>query len=278
LSSFHGTGTEDFKRRDAASYNDHAAAYGRYIEQLAGPLADNLCRLAELRPGDRVLDIGCGTGVATRKASTLTGHALGVDLSQGMLDEAERVGGAEYRRMDAEALDLESGSYDAVVSLCAVAHFPNLERALQEMLRVLKPGGRLVLASGERRPTFRGILRRSPGYFVAPSAIMGVVSRLPEVEALTEWGRDSPMQQLRRLLPGAATDRCEHAVVFDSSEEFWDAQAAIVTDARKRLAVAPPEAVAESRAEFLRRARSKRLVYPYQAAFLSVRPSSIAAS
>ena len=45
---------------------------------------------------------------------------------------------------------------------------------------------------------------------------------------------------------------------------------------RKRLAVAPPETVAELRAEFLRRARSKRLVYPYQAAFLSVRPSSIA--
>ena len=60
-------------------------------------------------------------------------------------------------------------------------------------------------------------------------------------------------------------------VVFRSPEEFWEAQAAIVTEARKRLLAASPEEAAAARGEFLRRARGKRLVYPYQARFIRAR-------
>lgn len=126
---------------------------------LAGVQAD-LLALAAPQPGEQVLDVACGTGVFTLSLATavgLSGSALGVDLSAAMVASAETraqaagISQARFARMDAEALSLPASSFDLVVCALGLMYVPNTDAALREMCRVLRPGGRAVLAVwGER--------------------------------------------------------------------------------------------------------------------------------
>lgn len=97
----------------------------------------------------QVLDIGCGTGqLATRLQEDLPGvRVVGCDFSAGMLARAAaRSGRVRWVRGDAGRLPFDDGSFDAVVSTEAFHWFPNQPAALREFHRVLRPGGRLLLA------------------------------------------------------------------------------------------------------------------------------------
>lgn len=296
-----------FKVRDAASYDDAAERYGNYIELLAAPLAVEACRLAGVTPGDRVLDLGCGTGIAARKAAKLVGAAgsvVGIDLSDGMLDVARRrsedvpwQGVLRFERMDAEALAFDDGSFDSVVSLCAVTHFPRVDRALHEMRRVLRPGGTLVVSIGAGRPgtplgLARHIARRVGSRLAsrlrpelrAPAFLLALALEqlaAPEEPTLTTWAEArSPLAHLRNEVRAAGFERIDESWVgrdtpFDSIAEFWGAQTAIITEVRKRLAVADAAAIDRLRRRFDAEAgrvlaRGGKLVYPYGASFLRV--------
>lgn len=102
----------------------------------------------------RVLDVATGTGdfalLSARKLQPE--HLLGVDISEGMLAvgrqkvrEAGMESVIEFRKDDCMALNLPDASYDAVTVAYGVRNFEDLERGLREMLRVLRPGGRLVI-------------------------------------------------------------------------------------------------------------------------------------
>ncbi|MGY1650558.1 class I SAM-dependent methyltransferase [Geodermatophilus sp. SYSU D01119] len=106
---------------------------------------------AELRPGDRVLDVGCGTGATTRAAARITGSALGVDLSAAMLEVARRraaeegVDGARFEQADAQVAAFPPASFDVAVSRTGAMFFADPVAALANVGRALVPGGRLVL-------------------------------------------------------------------------------------------------------------------------------------
>jgi ubiquinone/menaquinone biosynthesis C-methylase UbiE len=107
--------------------------------------------VAALRPfaPRRVLDVGCGTGLlATRLRAELPAAAIaGCDFSGGMLQRArERDAAVGWIRGDAQRLPLRDSSVDAIVSTEAFHWFPDKERALAEIFRVLVPGGRLLVA------------------------------------------------------------------------------------------------------------------------------------
>jgi ubiquinone/menaquinone biosynthesis C-methylase UbiE len=294
------------KNRDAASYNAHAESYDKYIRRLAGPLADHICQLAQLKPADRVLDIGTGTGIAARRAARTVGPdgtVLGIDLSEGMIEHARRSVAncdgkpPEFRVMDAEALDLPDATFDVVLSLCAVRHLPEIARALAEMRRILRPGGRLVVSYGHSRPItparlalhiakrlLGNILSPVRPQLIAPVYLTYLTKRmLPEpTQAIdTGWGRHDPQGGLVRLVREAGFEGVEqawrgHDVLFDSADEFWEAQTSIVTEVRKRLIEAPGEAVAKLREDFCRKAeavlrRGGKLIYPYGAFYVSAR-------
>ena len=115
---------------------------------------------ASLMPGARVLDVACGTGLVTFAAAQAvgpTGQILGVDLSGRMIEAARRraeerkTSNTTFARMDAESLDLPDAGFDVVLCSLGLMYMPDPERAVREMVRVLRPGGRLVLAVwGER--------------------------------------------------------------------------------------------------------------------------------
>ncbi|MBR6898962.1 MAG: bifunctional demethylmenaquinone methyltransferase/2-methoxy-6-polyprenyl-1,4-benzoquinol methylase UbiE [Bacteroidales bacterium] len=98
----------------------------------------------------KVLDVACGTGdmvvelLRTRHAASL--QVTGVDLSEEMLAIAKRKAPqAEYRLADAEHLPFGDASFDAVTCAFGVRNFVHLEQGLKEMVRVLKPGGRMAI-------------------------------------------------------------------------------------------------------------------------------------
>lgn len=112
--------------------------------------APRVAAAAEIRTGQRVLDVACGTGVLTREAALRVGPSgavTGLDLSPRMLAIAVRLSPTlTWQEGNAEALPFAAESFDAVVSQFGLMFVPNPALALREMMRVLKPGGRLAVA------------------------------------------------------------------------------------------------------------------------------------
>ena len=131
---------------------------------------------AELRPGERLVDIGCGTGKLAVAAAAMLGdkhggrsHVLGIDATPGMIDLAiERAHdagvAAEFQVGIAEALPLPDGGADAITSSYFFHHLPSEVKpeALREMWRVLAPGGRLVITDYARARGLYGLIASFP--------------------------------------------------------------------------------------------------------------------
>ena len=137
--------------------------YERYFVPVIGaPLAEDLVDQAALRPGERVLDVACGTGVVSRLAARRvgpTGTVVGIDLNPGMLAVARSVVPAgvaiEWHESNVERLPLPDESFDVVLCSLGFQFVQDRLAALREIRRVLAPGGRLVLnAPGPAPRTF----------------------------------------------------------------------------------------------------------------------------
>jgi SAM-dependent methyltransferase len=105
-----------------------------------------------LRPDDRFLDVGCGTGAAVRAAAAVALRAVGVDIAPRMIARAEElaadVQNAEFVVGDSEDLPFSDGEFTAALCTASLHHYPNPRKAVAEMARVLVTGGRLALADG----------------------------------------------------------------------------------------------------------------------------------
>lgn len=103
------------------------------------------------KPGERLLDVACGTGAVAERAAAIGADVVGVDIAPALIEQArqraaERGLGIEYLVGDAEALGLDSQSFDLVASTCGVMFAPDHEAVARELARVTKPGGRIALA------------------------------------------------------------------------------------------------------------------------------------
>jgi ubiquinone/menaquinone biosynthesis C-methylase UbiE len=136
--------------------------------ELQGPATEMMLDLAEVRTGKRVLDVAAGTGDQTLTAAQRvgpTGYVLATDISGSMLKlaaEAAREAGltnVETRVMDAENIDLDADSFDAVICQLGLFLFSNPANVLRGMRRVVRPGGKvaaLVFSTAEKNP-YQGI-------------------------------------------------------------------------------------------------------------------------
>ncbi len=137
-SDYNGTGPENYEKF--------------FVPAIGGPLANDLIALACLQPGERILDVACGTGVVTRLAANEVGQqgtAAGLDVNPDMLSVARAVTPNEFAidwyESSAEAIPLPDASFDVVLCQMGLQFIPNKRKALEEIRRIVRPGGRVVL-------------------------------------------------------------------------------------------------------------------------------------
>jgi len=115
---------------------------------------------ADIQPGERVLDVACGTGLVTFRAAELAGpngEVTGTDLSDNMVGNAARIAteknitNVTFSQMDAEALSLPDSYFDVALDAFGTMYYPDPVQSFREKLRVLKPGGRISVAVWGKR-------------------------------------------------------------------------------------------------------------------------------
>jgi ubiquinone/menaquinone biosynthesis C-methylase UbiE len=123
-----------------------------FVPSIGAPLANDLLRLAALRPGERVLDVACGTGVVARLASQQVGDSgtvTGLDVHPGMLAVARSAAAPgmpiDWHEASAEAMPFPDASFDVGLCQMGLQFMSDKHAALREMRRVLVRGGRLIL-------------------------------------------------------------------------------------------------------------------------------------
>jgi ubiquinone/menaquinone biosynthesis C-methylase UbiE len=143
------------RRVQRYGWDKASAEYERYWRQQLEPAHARVLAMAAIQPGERVLDVACGTGLVTFPAARLagaTGRVVGTDLSQEMLNRATEdarghgLAHVTFARMDAEALEVEPGSFDVALCSLGLMYLPDPVKALAEMRRALGPRGRAVAA------------------------------------------------------------------------------------------------------------------------------------
>jgi len=154
-------------------------------------VGESLCEAVDLRAGEKVIDVAAGNGNASLAAARRFAHVTSTDYVAELLDQGLRRADADglsmtARLADAEDLSFEDGAFDVALSTFGVMFAPNPPRAADEMLRVVRPGGRIGLASWTP-DGFVGQLLRVVGRFVPPPA---------GITPPTAWGTETRIVEL----------------------------------------------------------------------------------
>jgi ubiquinone/menaquinone biosynthesis C-methylase UbiE len=205
-----------------------ADGYDRYVAPQEVGLASEALRLVGLEPGQRFLDVAAGTGGLSLPAARLGAQVLATDWSPGMIERFEArvreegLSNAAGRVMDCHALDLPDDHFDVTGSQFGVMLVPEQPRALREMVRVTRPGGRvLVIAYGS--PAELEFLQIFIG---ALTAVAPGFPGLPDDPPPLEFQVSDPDVLRRRLteagLKDVRVERMAERPAFASGQEMWD--------------------------------------------------------
>jgi len=145
-----------YKASTREQWQGAAEAWFRWsptLQEWLGGATETMLDMAGVSAGQRVLDVAAGAGeqsIVTARRVGPAGHVLATDISPKILEFAARMavqaglGNIATQVMDGENLDVPDAAFDAVISRVGLIYFPDQQRALKEMLRVLKPGGRVA--------------------------------------------------------------------------------------------------------------------------------------
>ncbi len=211
-----------------------------------GPATERMLDLADIRTGNRVLDVAAGTGDQTLLAAQRVGpngYVLATDISTNMLNAAadaiRRAGltNVETRVMDGENLELGAESFDAVICRIGLQNFPDPPKALRGMRRVVKPGGKvaaLVYSTAEKNPFVgvpatvahcRGMPMRNMFDLSGPGVLENAFrdGGFPEVtvQTVSTQRRFPPSTEIIRRLEGSESGRYIAQLPDAEREEAW---------------------------------------------------------
>ena len=127
-----------------AMFQAPAEVYDRFVGRYSSGLARGMCTAAEIRPGQRALDVGCGSGALLLVLASIVGeeNAVGVDPSEPFLEAARaKVPGAQVVVGSAEALPFADAEFDAALAQLAINFLDDPKAGVAEMARVTRPGG-----------------------------------------------------------------------------------------------------------------------------------------
>lgn len=246
--SFDPTAYKSAQRKD---WTDAAAGWRRWWPKLeigVGPVAERLVELAEVKPGDRVLDIATGIGepaVTAARRVGADGRVVATDIAPGMLEigreRAAELGLAniEFREADAEELDLPEEEFDAALSRFGLMFLPDLGEALRRIRRSLVSGGRFAAAvwsSPERSPVVSAAFIVVARELELPPPGPGVPGpfSLADRERLEASFREQGFTDVRGEV-------MEIAAPFESVGEYVDYMRAIAAPIKNMLAEQMPE-------------------------------------
>jgi ubiquinone/menaquinone biosynthesis C-methylase UbiE len=181
--------------------------YERYFVPAIGmPLATELTELAELRSGERVLDIACGTGVVAKLAAERvapTGTVAGTDINPGMLSVARSTTpprtAIDWYEASADSLPSDDSSFDVALCQLGLQFFPDRPAALREMWRVLAPGGRVAVSVPGPTPRIFQIMEEALAHHLNAdvAAFVHVVFSLHDAREMTEFMTDAGFRDVQ---------------------------------------------------------------------------------
>jgi SAM-dependent methyltransferase len=220
-------------RRVAGSVADawSGASYERIAETFA-PIHDRIVEVLAIAPGDRVLDLACGTGGAALRAARAGADVAGIDISADQLAKARRAAAAEGLEIqldhgDCQQLPYADASFDAVVSAFGAVFAADHARTADELARVCRPGGRLALTAWPNDEWSEVGARAGRTYAEGPDA--------------REWARE---EHVRALLGDAfelELEAGEWRIEAGSGEELWELASTSMPPLRAWLAEQTPD-------------------------------------
>lgn len=229
-------------------WNRMSDVYVREIDRRFAPVVEHVLARAALGAGERVLDLGTGTGAVAARAAQLVGPegvVVGVDISDDMLRAARQRVAAQgltrvtFREGRAEALPAENGSFDVVLASLSLMYVIDRAAAARELARVLRPQGRFIAAVWAEPDACDIVLfQQIAGRFGGPPPVPGVGPG-----ALAD-----PAPFLHQLAAADIQARVEREILefdFESFGAAWDTLASVTT------AQLPPERQQEARAAVL---------------------------
>ena len=143
------------RRIQRYGWDKAAIYYENSWQQQLKPAQEKLLEMANLQPGERLIDIACGTGLVSFPAAEKvrpTGFVLATDISDEMVKICaqtaieKKISNIQFKRMDAEELDVQDEQYNVALCALGLMYVPDPIKALKEMYRVIRPGGRAVAA------------------------------------------------------------------------------------------------------------------------------------
>ena len=238
---------------DPALFRTAPEAYDRHIGRYSPELGRGLIEVAGVAAGDRVLDVGCGTGLLTRELATVVGtdHVAAVDPSEPFAEACRRrVPGADVRIAGAEHLPFADGAFDRVLSQLVLTFVADAEAAVGEMRRVARPGGRVAACVWDYQREM--VLLRA--FWDAAGALDPAARQLDEGMA----ARPCDPARLAELWTGAGLQEITPAVLVPSVryadfDELWQPLSAGAGPAGAYAAALDPARRAALRDELHRR-------------------------
>ncbi|WP_163268920.1 methyltransferase domain-containing protein [Chelativorans alearense] len=176
-----------------------------FVPSIGAPVADDLIGVAGLQPGERVLDVACGTGVVTRLAAERVGAGgtvAGLDVNPGMLAVARSQTPPnipiDWHEASAESMPLPDDAFDVVLCQMGLQFVPNKLAALREMRRVLDTGGRAFVTVPGPKPPMFAIMTDALARHLGPEAASfgDLVFSMHDIDELTELMRNAGFREV----------------------------------------------------------------------------------